>query len=252
MIGKRIDAHAALLPYLEATFSRSSLDRDAMQPLKRLTTALALALLPGLSLLSWSTARAVDEAVLDAADQSQQTVTEGSYSLPRTVDYDSQTYSLTGRPLSTDQMKLMMPGVTWVYYREDGTTQWEYHTFDGYVLRWNENSTVVVAGAWQIIDNRICWTYNQPFCRRIWRTERSDLFAVPIGPDKPLLPARFEIGDPLGLANRTVHWLVTQSQDANERQPLNPSDPVAAPQVNPDTADRAIDERGAPQLFTLE
>ena len=198
------------------------------------------------------TAVAVDEAVLITVDQSQQTVTEGTYSLPTTVAYDGQIYALTGRPLTTEQMKLMMPGVTWVYYREDGTTQWEYHTFDGYVLRWNENSTAVVAGAWQIIENRICWTYNTPFCRRIWQTERGDLFAVPIGPEKPLMPARFEVGDPLGLANRTVHWLVTQSQDANERQPLDPPEPVIAPKANPDRTDRAIGNNGAPQLFTLE
>ena len=223
-----------------------------MLPIRHSKSALASVLFATSLLISGTAARAVDEAALDAADASAQTVTEGTYSLPGAVIYDNQSYDLTGRPLSTDQMKLMMPGVTWVYYREDGTTQWEYHTFDGYVLRWNENSTVVVAGAWQIIDNRICWTYNQPFCRRIWPTERGDLFAVPIGPDKPLMPARFEVGDPLGLANRTVHWLVTQSQDSSQRRPLNPVDPIVAPKADPDQTDRAIDENGAPKLFTLE
>lgn len=203
-------------------------------------------------LVTTKTAFAVDEAVGLAADREQQVETESTYTLPNTVIYEGQVYTLTGKPLNTAQMKLMMPGVTWVYYREDGTTQWEYHTFDGYVLRWNENSTVVVAGAWQIIDQRICWTYNGPFCRRIWPTERGDLFAVPLGPDKPLMAARFEIGDPLGLANRKVHWLVTQSQDLNQRRPLNPSKPEVAPKENPNEADRAIDDKGGPQLFTLE
>ena len=113
-------------------------------------------------LVTTKTAFAVDEAVGLAADREQQVETESTYTLPNTVIYEGQVYPLTGKPLNTAQMKLMMPGVTWVYYREDGTTQWEYHTFDGYVLRWNENSTVVVAGAWQIIDQRICWSTDQP------------------------------------------------------------------------------------------
>ena len=218
---------------------------DTMLLFRHLSTAILVLLLA-------PTAHAVDEAAAGSGDDTQQTVTEGTYSLPSTVAYEGQVYQLTGRPLSTDQMKLMMPGVTWVYYREDGTTQWEYHTFDGYVLRWNEKSTVVVAGAWQIIDNRICWTYNGAFCRRIWETERGDLFAIPLGPDRPLMPARFEIGDPLGLSNRQVQWLVTQSQDLNERQPLYPTAPEIVPEAEPDEADRAIDKNGAPQIFTLE
>ena len=172
--------------------------------------------------------------------------------MPTTVSYEGQDYRLTGRALSTAEMKLLLPGVTWVYYRDDGLTQWEYHTFDGYALRWNERSTTVVAGAWQIIDNRVCWTYNGPFCRRFWETERDGLYALPVGAENPLMPARFEIGDPLGLANRKVHWLVTQSQDNNERRPLNPVEPAVAPKANPDQADRSIDDKGAPQTFELE
>ena len=85
-------------------------------------------------LVTTKTAFAVDEAVGLAADREQQVETESTYTLPNTVTYEGQVYPLTGKPLNTAQMKLMMPGVTWVYYREDGTTQWEYHTFDGYVL----------------------------------------------------------------------------------------------------------------------
>lgn len=193
----------------------------------------------------------VDENA-NAANGKQETTTAGSYSLPNSVRYEGQDYALTGRPLTTAQMKLLFPGVTWVYYREDGTTQWEYHTFDGYALRWNQNSVSVIAGAWQFIDDRICWTYNQPFCRRVWVTEREDLFALPIGPDQPLMPARFEVGDPLGLSNREVFWMVTQSQDANDRRPLNPVEPIVAPKANPNETDRAIDDNGAPQTFSLE
>ena len=196
-------------------------------------------------------AKAVDDNI-NAASGQQETVAEGFYSLPEFVTYEGQDYALRGGALTRDQMQLLYPGVTWVYYREDGTTQWEYHTFDGYVFRWNQNSTVVVAGAWQIIEDRICWTYNGPFCRRIWNTERSDLFAIPIGPDKPLMPARFEVGDPLGLSNRKVVWLVTQSQDSEDRRPLNPIQPDIAPTEDPNTSDRAVDDRGAPQIFTLD
>ena len=205
-------------------------------------TALAMASSP---------AGAVDDSI-NAASGQQETVAEGFYSLPDFVTYEGQDYDLRGGALTRDQMQLLYPGVTWVYYREDGTTQWEYHTFDGYVFRWNQNSTVVVAGAWQIIEDRICWTYNGPFCRRIWNTERSDLFAIPIGPDKPLMPARFEVGDPLGLSNRKVVWLVTQSQDSEERRPLNPIQPDIVPAEDPNTSDRAVDDRGAPQIFTFE
>ena len=198
-----------------------------------------------------SPAGAVDGSI-NAASGQQETVAEGFYSLPDFVTYEGQDYALRGGALTRDQMQLLYPGVTWVYYRDDGTTQWEYHTFDGYVFRWNQNSTVVVAGAWQIIEDRICWTYNGPFCRRIWNTERSDLFAIPIGPDKPLMPARFEVGDPLGLSNRKVVWLVTQSQDSEDRRPLNPIQPDIAPTEDPNTSDRAVDDRGAPQIFTLD
>jgi len=245
------------MPFLPLPQTLSSLIRRASNPVLRARVACGLVAWASLAVIVLSPvpSSAVDEAAAGGSGV-QQTVTEGTYSLPTTVDYEGRSYQLTGRPLSTEQMKLMMPGVTWVYYREDGTTQWEYHTFDGYVLRWNENSTVVVAGAWQIIDNRICWTYNGPFCRRIWNTEREDLFAIPVGPERPLMPARFEIGDPLGLANRNVIWLVTQSQDARDRTPLNPVQPDVAPQANPDQAERdgdpAIDEQGAPQLFTPE
>ena len=196
-------------------------------------------------------AHSVDENI-NATTGQQQTIAEGFYALPEYVTYEGQDYALQGGALTRDQMQLLYPGVTWVYYRSDGTTQWEYHTFDGYVFRWNQNSTVVVAGAWQIIDDRICWTYNGPFCRRIWNTERADLFAVPIGPDEPLLPARFEIGDPLGLSNREVIWLVTQSQDTEERRPLNPIRSDIAPVENPEESDRAVNDRGGPQLFTLD
>ena len=69
---------------------------------------------------------------------------------------------------------------------------------------------------------------------------------------KPLMPARFEVGDPLGLSNRKVVWLVTQSQDSEERRPLNPIQPDIAPTEDPNTSDRAVDDRGAPQIFTLD
>gem|GEM_PF-1512881 len=228
-------------------------------PIPPVKTALRDIWLSGVTLLvaaatlamASSPAGAVDDSI-NAASGQQETVAEGFYSFPDFVTYEGQDYDLRGGALTRDQMQLLYPGVTWVYYREDGTTQWEYHTFDGYVFRWNQNSTIVVAGAWQIIEERICWTYNGPFCRRIWNTERSDLFAIPIGPDKPLMPARFEVGDPLGLSNRKVVWLVTQSQDSEDRRPLNPIQPDIAPTKDPNTSDRAVDDRGAPQIFTLD
>jgi hypothetical protein len=216
-----------------------------------LLNGLMLLIVAVIAATTTTSAVAVDDNI-NAGNGQQETVAEGFFKLPEFVTYEGQDYDLLGGALTRDQMQLLYPGVTWVNYREDGTTQWEYHTFDGYVFRWNQNSTVVVAGAWQIIEDRICWTYNGPFCRRIWNTERSDLFAVPIGPDKPLMPARFEIGDPLGLSNRKVVWLVTQSQDSEERRPINPIQPDIAPTEDPNKSDRAVDDRGAPQIFTLD
>lgn len=232
------------LPSLPASMTSLSL------PPVWLGLGLGLVCLASLMALS-SRAFGVDEST-GSASAVQETVTQGSYPLPSVVAYEGQDYALTGRALSRAEMELLLPGVTWVYYRFDGSTQWEYHTFDGYALRWNQNTAHVVAGAWQLIDDRICWTYNAPFCRRIWVTERDDLFALPVGPDQPLLPARFEVGDPLGLSQRKIQWLVTQSQDANERRPLNPVSPVIAPQADPNQTDRAMNDNGAPQTFTLE
>ncbi len=68
-------------------------------------------------------AKAVDDNI-NAASGQQETVAEGFYSLPEFVTYEGQDYALRGGALTRDQMQLLYPGVTWVYYREDGTTQW--------------------------------------------------------------------------------------------------------------------------------
>ena len=45
---------------------------------------------------------------------------------------------------------------------------------------------------------------------------------------------------------------MSQSQDSEERRPLNPIQPDIAPTEDPNTSDRAVDDRGAPQIFTLD